>query len=84
MMEGALRGHFRKGRGSSLVKHGQWQLFNPSKAQTVLSAENWEPIPGMKITMAMIIPQFDDEIVCPRLNCSSKICTDALGGGKIW
>jgi hypothetical protein len=84
MMEGAVRGHFREGRGKMLVERNQWQLFDPSNARMVLSAENWEPFPGMKITMAMIIPQFDDEMVCPRLNCSFKIWTDALGGGKIW
>ncbi|PVH68040.1 hypothetical protein DL98DRAFT_662356, partial [Cadophora sp. DSE1049] len=83
MMEGALRGHFRDGRGKKLVERNQWQLFDPSSPGTVFSAENWDPFPGMKITMAMIIPQFDDQMVCPRLNCSSKSYTDAPGGGKI-
>ncbi|CZR67156.1 uncharacterized protein PAC_17055 [Phialocephala subalpina] len=83
MMEGALRGHFREGRGKKLVERNQWQLFDPSNPRTIFSAENWEPFPGMKITMAMIIPQYDDQMVCPRLNCSSKSYTEALGGGKI-
>ncbi|KAH9212573.1 ankyrin repeat-containing domain protein [Leptodontidium sp. 2 PMI_412] len=83
MMEGALRGHFRKGRGKKLVERNQWQLFDPSSPRNILSAENWEPFPGMKITMAMIIPQSDNQMVCPRLNCSSKSYTDALGGGKL-
>jgi hypothetical protein len=84
MMEGALRGKFQKGRGKRLVERDQWQLFDSTNPRTVFSAENWEPIPGMKITMAMIIPQSDDMMVCPRLNCASKLYTDALGGGKIW
>lgn len=84
MMEGALRGHFQKGRGKKLVERNQWQLFDPSRPQTVFSAQNWEPFPGMEFTMAMIIPQSSDQIVCPRLNCSSKSYTDVLGGGKIW
>lgn len=83
MMEGALRGHFREGRGMKLVKNNQWQLFDPSNPRVIFSEENWEPFPGMKITMAMIIPQFDSQMVCPRLNCLSKSYTDAIGGGKI-
>ncbi|PQE06220.1 kinetoplast-associated kap protein [Rutstroemia sp. NJR-2017a BBW] len=83
MMEGALRGKFRKGRGKKLVERNQWQLFDPSSPRAIYSAENWEPFPGMKITMAMIIPQSDDQMVCPRLNCSSKSYTDSLGGGRI-
>lgn len=83
-MEGAVRGKFKNGRGKKLVERNQWQLFDPSDPRILFSAENWEPVPGMKITMAMIIPQSDDEMVCPRLNCTSKLYTDALGGGKNW
>ncbi|OBT58091.1 hypothetical protein VE04_01819 [Pseudogymnoascus sp. 24MN13] len=83
MMEGALRGHFQKGRGKKLVERNQWQLFDPSNPRTIYSAENWEPCPGMKITMAMIISQSNDQIVCPRPICSSKSYTDATGSGKI-
>ena len=84
MMEGALRGHFREGRGKKLVERNQWQIFDPSSPRNIFSVENWEPFPGMEITMAMIIPQSDNQMVCPRLNCASKSYTDALGGGKIW
>lgn len=84
MMEGALKGKFRKGPGKRLVEKGLWQLFEPSNAQNILSTNNWEPVPGMRITMAMIIPQIDSSILCPRLNCTSNLFTDALGGGKIW
>lgn len=84
MMEGTLRGKFREGRGKKLVERNQWQLFDPSSPRAIYSAENWETFPGMKITMAMIIPQSDDQMVCPQLNCSSKSYTDSLGGGKIW
>ncbi|PQE03553.1 kinetoplast-associated kap protein [Rutstroemia sp. NJR-2017a BVV2] len=83
MMEGALRGKFREGRGKKLVERNQWQLFDPSSPRAIYSAENWEPFPGMKITMAMIIPQSDDQMVCPRLNCSSKSYAHSLGGGRI-
>ena len=84
MMEGALRGHFREGRGKKLVERNQWQLFDPSSPRNIFSVVNWETFPGMEINMAMIIPQSDNQMVCPRLNCASKSYTDALGGGKIW
>ncbi|KAF4626011.1 hypothetical protein G7Y89_g12151 [Cudoniella acicularis] len=83
MMEGIIRGKFQSGRGKVLVERNQWKLFNPANPQNLLSAENWEPLPGMKITMAMIIPQKNEDMVCPRLNCPSKSYRDALGGGKI-
>jgi hypothetical protein len=68
-MKGALRGEF------------QTRLYQRTER---ISARNWEPLPGIKITKAMIIPQLDNEIICPRLGCSSKIHHNAPAGGKIW
>jgi hypothetical protein len=84
MVEGVIRGKFESGRGQSLVKRNQWQLFDSADANTIFSESNWEPVPGMRITMAMIIPQLDKEMSCPNLNCASKYYKDALGGGKTW
>jgi hypothetical protein len=84
MMEGVLLGKFQSGRGKRLVERGQWQLFDSTNTRNIITANNWEPIPGMKITMAMIIPQTGDMMICPRLSCASKTYNDALGGGKIW
>jgi hypothetical protein len=83
-MEGALRGKFKNGPGKKLVERNQWQLFDPSNPRRVFSEENWKPFPRMKITMAMIVPQSDDKMVCPRLKCTSKSYTDAFGGGRNW
>lgn len=84
MMEGALRGKFQNGRGKSLVERNRWQLFDSTNTQHIISPVNWEPIPGMKITMAMIIPQNDNIVVCPRLNCISTSFHMAMGGGQVW
>jgi hypothetical protein len=84
MIEGLVRGKFRSGRGKSLVERDQWQLFDSTNTKHIFSPENWEPIPGMRITMAMIIPQRSDDMLCPRLNCPSSSYTDASGGGKSW
>ncbi|KAG4438704.1 hypothetical protein IFR05_005831 [Cadophora sp. M221] len=65
----------------TLVERDMWQLFETSNAQNVLSASNWEPLPGMEITMAMIVPRRDNSLSCPRLNCLSKASQDAPGGG---
>ncbi|KAH6713055.1 hypothetical protein BKA61DRAFT_68580 [Leptodontidium sp. MPI-SDFR-AT-0119] len=82
MMEGVLRGKFRKGPGKRLVERDMWQLFETSNAQSVLSASNWWPLPGLEITMAMMVPGRDNSLSCPRLNCSSNSFNDTLGGGK--
>ncbi|KAE8445955.1 hypothetical protein EG329_012734 [Mollisiaceae sp. DMI_Dod_QoI] len=82
MMEGAVRGKFQSGRGRTLVERDQWQLFDSTNTRNIFSPDNWEPIPGMNITMAMIIPQTDDNTFCPKLNCPSNSYTDAIGGGK--
>ena|ERR1700733_13589562 len=84
MVEGALHGKFLSGRGSRLVKENQWQLFDSSNPRSVFSRENWEPTPGMKITMAMVLQSIYHKMCCPRLNCHSEAYTDALGGGKNW
>jgi hypothetical protein len=84
MMEGAVRGKFLTGPGRALVEKNQWQLLDSTNKWKIFSPNNWDPIPGMNITMAMLVPQKDDSILCPRLNCPSNSYTDAVGGGKIW
>lgn len=80
MMGGALRGKFRRGRGKILVDRDQWELFDPANAHHIFTPTNWGPIPGMRITMAMIIPQKDDQMLCPRLGCTSNVNRDGFGG----
>jgi hypothetical protein len=53
MVEGLVRGKFKSGRGKSLVERDQWQLFESTNTKHIFSPENWEPIPGMKITMVI-------------------------------
>ena len=84
MVKGAIKGKFQTGVGKSLVARNQWVLFDPSNTQKIFSPENWDPVPGMRITMAMILPQMEDKYLCPRLDCPSTIFTDALGGGNNW
>lgn len=84
MVEGALRGKFRDGRGKALVERNQWQLFDSTNTQHVFYSHNWDPLPGMEITMAMIIPQQDDNFICPKLDCKSNEFKKALAGGQNW
>lgn len=84
MIEGLVQGKFQSGRGKNLVERGHWQLIDSTNTKNIFSPENWEPIPGMKITVAMIIPQRSEDVLCPRFNCPSSSYTDALGGGKNW
>jgi len=84
MVEGLLRGKFLHGRGRQFVEENQWQLFDPSDSQKVFSRESWEPIPGMKITMALILQSTYYRMCCPRLDCHSEMYMNATGGGKHW
>lgn len=84
MVEAVVRARFREGRGKRLVEKNQWQLLDPRNTRRHIDADTWEFIPGMKITMAMVIPQIDQNMRCLRPGCPSTAYLKAPGDGSIW
>ena len=84
MVEAVVRAKFREGRGSRLVKQNQWQLLDTRNTHRQITSERWEFVPGLKITMALVLPQVATRMQCPRPGCASISYTEALGGGYNW
>lgn len=57
MVEAVVKAKFRQDRGSKLVQRDQWRHLDPRNTRLQLTEENWEFVLGMKIVMAMVIPQ---------------------------
>ncbi|PMD53239.1 uncharacterized protein K444DRAFT_541923 [Hyaloscypha bicolor E] len=84
MLEAVIRARFREGKGKDLVAHDQWELFDTSNPSISINSNKWQFFPGMKITMAMILPRFNSEMRCPRPGCHSTTYLEAPGGGMLW
>lgn len=83
MLEAVIRARFREGKGKDLVAHDQWELFDTSNPSISINSNKWQFFPGMKITMAMILPRFNSEMRCPRPGCHSTTYLEAPGGGML-
>ncbi|KAF4613369.1 hypothetical protein G7Y89_g15518 [Cudoniella acicularis] len=83
MVEAVIRARFQEGRGKRLVEKGQWQLLDARNTRKDIDKSSWEYIPGMNITMVIIIPQINGKICCPRPDCLSTAYLKAPGGGNI-
>ncbi|KAF2835247.1 hypothetical protein M501DRAFT_942486 [Patellaria atrata CBS 101060] len=79
---------FRNGPGYEKVLAGEFELFNSmDSTQDISGHEDSETlIPGMRITMAIIIGQYDwrGSNRCPRPGCKSTTFEPHKGGGSSW
>jgi hypothetical protein len=78
---------FSTGLGHDKVFSGEYELFNSVDSETVLSRDNFTNVglvPGMSITMAIIIGQYGELGRCPRTDCKSRSFIDGPMGGKSW
>jgi hypothetical protein len=77
---------FSAGPGSDKVKAGEYLLFNSFDATQSLTADSQGLIPGMSITMTLVVGRYSEGSlgVCPRISCNSKKIEAHDGGGKRW
>ncbi|KAF4629073.1 hypothetical protein G7Y89_g9076 [Cudoniella acicularis] len=84
-LEAIILDQFSNGPGSSKVKAGEYLLFNSMDSSQVLTASEFEAfIPGMSITMALIVGRYGEEsnAKCPRVGCKSTKIQPLTTGGS--
>jgi hypothetical protein len=78
---------FSTGLGHDKVFSGEYELFNNIDSEIDLSRDNFTNVglvPGMNITMAIIIGQYGESGRCPRTDCKSRSFIDGAMGGNPW
>lgn len=86
MMDAVIKARFDQGPGSRDVKLGNYELFPSQNSGQSISATTFLR-PGIKITMAILLDQFNSNASgesCPMPSCRSPQTTKVLGGGRIW
>jgi len=89
MLEAVILAKFRRGPGREKVNSGDFELFNSHDSSQIIDAAALEStglIPGMRITMAIVIGQYatTETTKCARAGCKSKRFQVAEQGGKVW
>ncbi|KAL8792677.1 MAG: hypothetical protein Q9195_004737 [Heterodermia aff. obscurata] len=81
-----IKVRFKEGLGRREVLAGDYEIFNARNPAHVLTITgNNSLIPGMSIHMAVVVEAAaDNRRKCPRLQCPSRIFTNATYGGKMW
>lgn len=84
LLESIIKHRFKDGLGSLEVQSGNYQLFKSSNSNQDISATT-RLLPGMNITMAIIVDQKRSAgEACPRPRCGSRRTAPAPGGGRLW
>lgn len=83
MVKAVVEARFAHGPGHELVKQGDWKIFSSKDCRFELCRFGCFT-PGMKVTMAIVLPRKDPQMRCPRPKCPSTNYFNALGGGKTW
>lgn len=78
--------NFQSGPGSKRIQNGDYEIANSRNFTQVVDKETFTAlIPGMFLTMAVILPELPASIEsCPIPSCGSRTYSDCRGGGKIW
>lgn len=84
MLEAVIKARFAHGPGHELVRQYSWQLFYSEDSRYGINSTWAEFRPGMKITMAVVVPKYDNSLQCPRPGCPSAAFREAREGGKMW
>jgi|SRR2546430_17617125 hypothetical protein len=83
-LEAVITAQFSTGPGQEKVFAGEYELFDND---TVLSQDDFKNaplLPGMSITMAIVVGQYGELARCPRPGCKSLSFVASPKGGKIW
>lgn len=75
---------FRTGPGHEKVFAGEFELYQNDE---VLRQDNFKStglLPGMSITMAIIVGQYGEPLRCPKPDCKSSLFVPSPKGGKVW
>jgi hypothetical protein len=74
-VEAVIQVQFSKGPGSSKVKSGEYELYDATVPGRSLLPNEFGLRPGMRITMAIVIGQYQNSGAyrCPRFNCKATI-----------
>lgn len=88
MLEAVIIAKFKKGPGQEKVHSGDFELFNSYDSSDIVNESKFQStglLPGMRITMAIIIGQYaTDRTRCAKFTCKSLRFKEAEQGGKIW
>lgn len=84
LLDAVVRRKFIAGPGSLEVRAGNYEYFQTQNSRNLLS-DTSRFLPGMAITMAIVIAQpTSTDAVCPMPKCTSMQTIDSPGGGRIW
>ncbi|KAH0562695.1 hypothetical protein GP486_002638 [Trichoglossum hirsutum] len=84
-LEAIIKDRFKTGPGRLQVLNGEYEIFNTKDSKQLISdTEGASLLPGMSITMAIIIEQHPSKSkCCPNPQCSSRAFVKEPGGGNI-
>jgi hypothetical protein len=90
MLKAVIMAKFKKGPGWEKVHSGDYELFNSFDSSQIINASTVEStglIPGMRVTMAIVIGQYGAKTPntrCARTGCKSQRFRIAEQGGQVW
>src|SRR5204863_6492305 len=81
-----IRSKFIEQPGQDEAKAGNYELFNQKNSQQIIAANSgFELLPGMNITMSVVIQTIlGGSGDCPLTSCESWETVDMPGGGRKW
>lgn len=83
LLDAVIKHRFNTGPGSLDVEAGNYEYFKMKNSDDVLS-KNSQLLPGMAITMAIIVSrQTSVDETCPKPECGSIQTVKSPGGGRI-
>jgi hypothetical protein len=85
MVDAVIFARFRTGPGRRKVLSGEYELIDDRTGKCVTREPGLEfLLPGASIVMAIILGQYGEVDVCPRLGCPRSSFTTARRPGKTW
>ena len=87
MLQAIINERFKTGPGSNKIKAGEYELLNTvDHSLLVVSELDHELLPGMSITMTIIIGRYGIECLdqCPRVECKSSNIQNGPRDAKVW
>ena len=85
MVEAVIAARFKHVGGYEEIKTDYYELYNTLDSSQIISrARNEMLMPGLSITMAIIVHDYIGAGQCPRPSCSSKRSTKNESGDRTW
>jgi len=83
-LEAVINAQFSTGPGQEKVFSGEYELYNNDIVLSQDDFKNTPLLPGMSITMAIVVGQYGELPRCPRPDCKSLSFVASPKGGKTW